>query len=90
MANEIGELRKELAKVRQELSRIEYRISYLELELLKLFAEDRVKILEKEINEAYPNLKVDREILELVGIQPYNPVEKDKEIIREAVSERYG
>jgi len=90
MAQEISEIRRKLARVREELTRIEYRVAQVELELAKPSMEERVDALEKEMRSEYPDLRFDRDLLELIGTLPYNPVEKDKEILREAVFERFG
>ena len=90
MAQEIGEIRKQLAKVRRELSKIEYRVAQVELELAKPSMEEKVKVIEEELRREYPDMKFDRDLLELVGTLPYNPVKKDKEVIEEALFERFG
>lgn len=50
----------------------------------------RLKKLEQELLKKNPNIKVDRELLALVGTEPYNPPSQDKEIVRRIVAERYG
>ncbi len=50
----------------------------------------RLKKLEQELLKKNPNIKVDSELLALVGTEPYNPPSQDKEIVRRIVAERYG
>jgi hypothetical protein len=50
---------------------------------------DRIKVLEKQIREHNPNMKINYELLRLVGTEPYNPLSQDKEIVRRIVAERY-
>ena len=90
MAEEIGEIRRRIARLREELTRMEYRIAQVELKLAKPSEDERIRGLEMELRKEYPNTKFDRDLLELVGILPYNPVEKDEEVVREAVFEKFG
>jgi len=39
----------------------------------------------EELRKEYPYIEFDDDLLELVGTLPYNPAEKDKEVIREVV-----
>ena len=39
-------------------------------------------------SEQYPNVPIDSDLLNLVGIHPENPVQDDKAIIREAIARR--
>ncbi len=50
----------------------------------------RIRKLEQELRKKFPDIKVDRSLLRLVGTMPYNPPSKDKEVIRAAVAERYA
>lgn len=50
----------------------------------------RLKKLEQELRKKSPGIKVDKELLRLVGTEPYNPPSQDKEIVRRIVAERYG
>jgi hypothetical protein len=45
----------------------------------------KVEEIRSELKQGFPSLDFDDELLELVGKLPYNPVEKDREVIREAV-----
>ncbi len=89
MAQEISEIKRQLARVREELARIEYRIAQVELKMAKPSEEERIRALEEELRKKYPNMKFDRDLLGLVGILPYNPMEKDNEVIREAVLKKF-
>ena len=75
------ELRKELVELREELAKVEYRLRRLEVELSSYQIEE----LKNELKKEYPDIEFDDDLLELVGTQPYNPVEKDKEVIRETI-----
>jgi len=50
----------------------------------------RIKKLEAELRKKFPGIKVDKDLLRLVGTEPYNPRSQDKEIVRRIVAERYG
>ena len=77
----IEDIKKELLKLREELVRMKYRLKRLEMSMSS-YAADEIK---KELEKEYPNIKFDDDLIQLVGTLPYNPVEKDKDIIREAV-----
>ena len=89
MAEELSEIRRQLAHLRDELARIEHRVAQVELKLTKPSREERIRELEEELRREYPNMKFDRDLLELVGILPYNPVEKDEEVVRETIFEKF-
>jgi len=50
----------------------------------------RMKELERQLKEHNPDMKINYELLKLVGTEPYNPPSQDKEIVRRIVAERYG
>ena len=52
--------------------------------------KNRLKKLEAELKKKLPGIKVDKDLLRLVGTEPYNPRSQDKEIVRRIVAERYG
>ncbi|ABL78379.1 hypothetical protein [Thermofilum pendens] len=88
MAQEISEIRKRLARLREELARLERRIAQVEFKMASS-GEERIKAVEEELKEEYPGMKFDRDLLELVGILPYNPVEEDEEVVREAILKKF-
>ncbi len=45
----------------------------------------KIEELKNELKKEYPDIEFDGDLLELVGTQPYNPVEKDKEVIKETI-----
>jgi|GEM_PF-4266774 len=49
----------------------------------------RIKLLENEIKEKYPNAKIDYELLKLVGTAPNIPLEKEGEEIMKAVALKF-
>jgi len=77
----ISEFRKEILELRKELAKVESRLENIETKLYRASVEDLRKELEKE----YPGIRFDDDLLELVGTLPYNPVEKDGEVIRKAI-----
>ena len=80
MEMKIEELRKELLELREELVRVEHRLKKLEMGISSYSIEE----IKNELRKEYPNIKFDDDLVELVGTLPYNPVEKDREVIREA------
>lgn len=90
MAEELRYLQREIWKVRQYLSRLEYKVMKTQRKLLWENEEQRLKCLEAELKRKNPKVAIDRELLRLVGTEPYNPPSKDKEITRQIVAERYG
>lgn len=52
--------------------------------------KNRLRNLEAELKKKLPGIKVDKDLLRLVGTEPYNPRPQDKEIVRRVVAERYG
>jgi hypothetical protein len=48
----------------------------------------RMKELERQLREHNPDMKINYELLKLVGTEPYNPPSQDKEIVRRIVAER--
>ena len=58
--------------------------------LLEQKEEERLRIkrdptVQEEFCQRYPHIPIDPDLLALVGVQPENPVEEDKTLIREAV-----
>lgn len=50
----------------------------------------RLKELESTLLKHSPDMKINYDLLKLVGTEPYNPPSQDKEIVRRIVAERYG
>ena len=50
----------------------------------------RVKLLENEIKEKYPDAKIDYELLKLVGTAPDIPLKKENEKISKAVALKFA
>ncbi|MEX2750307.1 MAG: hypothetical protein Q6366_000335 [Candidatus Freyarchaeota archaeon] len=75
-------VRREILELRKDLVRIEERLRRIEREFL---AYSRVEEIRNELKKEFPSLDFDDDLLELVGKLPYNPVERDREVIREAV-----
>lgn len=75
-------IRKEILELRRELVRVEQRLRRIEREFS---AYSKVEEIRNELKLEFPSLDFDDDLLELVGKLPYNPVEKDQEVIREAV-----
>nr|MDO8082684.1 hypothetical protein [Candidatus Freyarchaeota archaeon] len=75
-------IRKEILELRRELVRVEMRLRRIERDFS---ACSKVEDIRSELKQEFPSLDFDDELLELVGKLPYNPVEKDREVIREAV-----
>jgi hypothetical protein len=74
-------IRKEILKIRRELVRVEQRLR-IEREFSTY---SKVDVIRNELKREFPSLDFDDDLLELVGRLPYNPVKKDREVIREAV-----
>jgi hypothetical protein len=43
---------------------------------------------QEELCQRYPRIPIDPDLLALVGVQPENPIEKDKTLIRETIARR--
>jgi hypothetical protein len=61
--------------------------------LLEQKAEERLPIqqgttIHEEFCQRYPHMPIDPDLLALVGVQPANPLEEDKTLIREAITWR--
>jgi hypothetical protein len=61
--------------------------------LLEQKAEERLPTrqdttIQEEFCQRYPRMLIDPDLLALVGVQPANPVEDDKALIREAITWR--
>jgi hypothetical protein len=70
-------------EMKMEELRKEYRLKKLEMEISS--SSCSIEEIKSELKKEYPDIKFDDDLLELVGTLPYNPVERDKEVIREAV-----
>jgi len=47
-----------------------------------------LKDLERQLREHNPDIKINYELLKLVGTEPYSPSSQDKEIVRRIVAQR--
>jgi hypothetical protein len=86
------ELQKEIQKTRQHLNKLEtqlHRMKYRKLAGTEN-EEQRIRRVEAEFKRKYPNIDISRNLLRLVGTEPYNPRWKDKEVTRQIIAERYG
>jgi len=91
MAEELRNLQREIVKTRRYLSSLEARFQKVRARLYgRTSEEQRLAEVEREFRAKYPDLPVRRELLALVGTEPYNPPSKDKEVTRQIVAERYG
>ena len=45
--------------------------------------------VQEEFGQWYPHIAVDPALFALVGVQPENPVEEDKTLIRESITKRF-
>ena len=43
---------------------------------------------QEDLCQRYPHIPIDPDLLALVGVQPENPIEEDKTLIREAIAWR--
>jgi vacuolar-type H+-ATPase subunit I/STV1 len=50
--------------------------------------ERQGKAAREVLSEQYPDVPIDPDLLNLVGIHPENPVQDDKAVIREAIARR--
>lgn len=85
-------IKKQIRKEIDHLQDLYHRIDSLERkgEQEEEKREYRAKRLESQLLKENPGMKIDPELLALVGIHPYNPPSKDKEVIRRAIAEHYG
>jgi hypothetical protein len=88
MAEDIQYIKKQVKKEINHLKGLYSRIS--KMEKRKEPERYRIKKLEQELFRKNPNANIDRELLALVGTEPYNPPSHDKEIVRRIAAERYG
>jgi hypothetical protein len=61
--------------------------------LLEQKGEERLRTqqsttIQEEFCQRYPHMPIDPDLLALVGVQPANPVEEDKTLLREAIAWR--
>lgn len=88
MAEDIQYIKKQIEKEMIHLRDLYVKISRIERKQEP--EKYRVKKLEAELLRKNPCIEVDRDLLALVGTEPYNPPSQDKEIVRRIVAERYG
>lgn len=85
---ELQHIKKEIEKEMNHLRDLYNKINYMERK--EEPEKYRIKKLEEQLRRKYPGLNVDKSLLRLVGTMSYNHPSKDKQIIRQAVSELYG
>ena len=90
MVQKLRNLEREIVKTRKYLSSLEARFQRERMKMYGTQEEQRLAEIESEFKAKYPNLRVRRELLALVGTEPYNPPSEDKAIARRIVAERYG
>lgn len=82
MEIKVEKIRKEILELRRELAKVAQRLRRIEREFLGYSRMDEIR---NELKREFPSLDFDDDLLELVGKLPYNPIERDREVIREAV-----
>lgn len=88
MAEDIQYIKRQLRKEMNHLRDLYSKINRIERK--KETEKHRVKKLELLLLRKNPSIKVDRDLLALVGTEPHNPPSQDKEVVRRIVAERYG
>jgi hypothetical protein len=88
MAEDIRYIKRQIEKEMNHLRDLYTRINRIERE--REPEKYRIKKLEKELTRKNPGVEIDRDLLALVGTEPYNPPSQDKEVVRRIVAERYG
>jgi hypothetical protein len=51
---------------------------------------NRIEKIESALKRKFPGMKVDKNLLGLIGTMPYNPPSKDKGIVRRITAERHA
>lgn len=90
MPERIREIQREIVKTRRYLFNLEAKLQKARMKMYSSGDEQRIAEIESEFKAKYPNLPVRRELLALVGTEPYNAPSEDKEVTRRNVAERYG
>lgn len=88
MAEDIQYIKRQIKKEMDHLRDLYSKINRIEKK--KEPEKYRIKKLEQELMRKNPNIEIDRELLALVGTEPYNPPSQDKEIVRRIAAELYG
>ncbi len=88
MAEDIRYIKKQIKKEMNHLRDLYSKINRIERK--KEPEKYSIKKLEQELIRKNPDIEIDRELLALVGTEPYNPPSQDKELVRRLVAERYG
>ncbi|CDI06431.1 hypothetical protein [Candidatus Nitrosotenuis uzonensis] len=88
MAEDIQYIKRQIKKEMNHLRDLYSKINRIERK--KEPEKNRIKKLEQEIMSKNPNIEIDRELLALVGTEPYNPSSQDKELVRHIAAQRYG
>jgi restriction endonuclease S subunit len=86
------QLERKIEKAREQLYRLETQLLRIQRQApaRRGTQEQKLNRLEAQFKKKYPNVKVDRELLSLVGTLPRIPRSVEKQIIRDAVAERHG
>ena len=82
------QLKREIARLNKISDKIE-RMQRKERGQSSTNEKMRIKKLEGELKEKYPDIRADKKLLRLVGTMKYNPLSKDKQIIRRTIAEHF-
>ena len=86
---QVTELEKEIEKTRQYLHRLETRLQRARYRKVQT-EKERLQKVESEFKRKYPNEKLHPDVLSIAGILPYASRAHDKQILRQALAEKYG
>lgn len=50
----------------------------------------RLERIESELKKKFPDMKVDKNLLRLVGTMSYHPPSRDKKVVRRIIAERHA
>jgi len=85
------ELQKEIKKTRQRLSNLESELRWVHYRNVRQVTErERLKRVQAEFRKKYPNETLHPDILSMVGILPHASRNHDKDILRQALADKYG
>jgi len=77
-------------QLEREIAHLKYQYGKLKSQRKKKGKVYRLKELESTLLKHRPDMKINYDLLELVGTEPRSPPSHDKEIVRLIVAERYG
>ena len=90
MTQEAADLQKEIRKTKRRLNSLERRLAQVKQKKVKKTQKDRYEDLLRQVQKKCPGVRIDRELLSVVGILPRTPKSKDKQLSSEAIAEKYG